>query len=149
MTLYIFVCSVLTPYFDEPVLFSRDHLGERNEDGVSILFYLQKIFPGFCISSRYICKSTAWPKQALVFIFKSPRVVIICITTLLLLIWSWISLDEWKNFLERFDCKSEEELKEELDEELRLWASYRGQTLTKTGTNCFLALWQYSYMLDM
>lgn len=35
-------------------------------------------------------------------------------------------------------CSSEEELKgiesEELEEELRLWASYRGQTLTRTGS---------------
>ncbi|KAJ1398852.1 Vacuolar protein sorting-associate protein Vta1/Callose synthase, N-terminal [Sesbania bispinosa] len=77
--------SVLTPYYDEPVLFSLDHLEEPNEDGVSILFYLQKIFP-----------------------------------------------DEWKNFLQRFGYKSEEKLRVELEEELRLWASYRGQTLTKT-----------------
>ncbi|KAJ7949088.1 Callose synthase [Quillaja saponaria] len=78
--------SVLTPYYDEDVLFSIDHLERPNEDGVSILFYLQKIFP-----------------------------------------------DEWKNFLERNNCNSEEELKEsDKLEELRLWASYRGQTLTKT-----------------
>ncbi|CAL0326298.1 unnamed protein product [Lupinus luteus] len=77
--------SVLTPYYDEPVLFSLDHLDKENEDGVSILFYLQKIFP-----------------------------------------------DEWKHFLERFGDNSEEKLRGELEEELRLWASYRGQTLTKT-----------------
>ncbi|MBO8631092.1 hypothetical protein INO08_15415, partial [Staphylococcus aureus] len=60
---------------------------EQNEDGVSILFYLQKIYP-----------------------------------------------DEWKNFLERLNFDSEEDLRknEELEEELRLWASYRGQTLTRT-----------------
>ncbi|GJN22579.1 hypothetical protein PR202_gb10159 [Eleusine coracana subsp. coracana] len=43
---------------------------------------------------------------------------------------------EWKNFLERVDCKNEEELRfretEQTEEELRLWASYRGQTLTRT-----------------
>ncbi|ESW21090.1 hypothetical protein PHAVU_005G040900 [Phaseolus vulgaris] len=77
--------SVLTPYFDEAVLFSLKHLEEPNEDGVSILFYLQKIFP-----------------------------------------------DEWKNFVQRFDYKSEDKLRVENEEELRLWASYRGQTLTKT-----------------
>ncbi|KAF7835954.1 callose synthase 1-like [Senna tora] len=79
--------SVLTPYYDEAVLFSIEHLEEQNEDGVSILFYLQKIFP-----------------------------------------------DEWKNFLERVNCTIEEQLRgdEKLEEELRLWASYRGQTLTKT-----------------
>ncbi|GAV73698.1 LOW QUALITY PROTEIN: Glucan_synthase domain-containing protein/DUF605 domain-containing protein/FKS1_dom1 domain-containing protein, partial [Cephalotus follicularis] len=78
--------SVLTPYYTEEVLFSLGELEVPNEDGVSILFYLQKIFP-----------------------------------------------DEWKNFLERVDA-SEEELKEteELEEQLRLWASYRGQTLTRT-----------------
>ncbi|KAM7266626.1 hypothetical protein ACFE04_004523 [Oxalis oulophora] len=78
--------SVLTPYFSEEVLFSMDGLEKQNEDGVSILFYLQKIFP-----------------------------------------------DEWTNFLERVNCDNEEELREkELMDELRLWASYRGQTLTKT-----------------
>ncbi|XP_010475255.1 PREDICTED: callose synthase 1-like isoform X2 [Camelina sativa] len=79
--------SVLTPYFSEDVLFSIYGLEQQNEDGVSILFYLQKIFP-----------------------------------------------DEWTNFLERVKCGNEEELRgrEDLEEELRLWASYRGQTLTKT-----------------
>lgn len=43
--------------------------------------------------------------------------------------------DEWNNFLERVNCLSEEELRgsDELEEQLRLWASYRGQTLTRTG----------------
>ncbi|KAA8549605.1 hypothetical protein F0562_001377 [Nyssa sinensis] len=79
--------SVLTPYYTEEVLFSLHDLEVQNEDGVSILFYLQKIFP-----------------------------------------------DEWTNFLERVKCSNEEELKEsdEFEEQLRLWASYRGQTLTKT-----------------
>uniref|UniRef100_A0A7N0T6F9 1,3-beta-glucan synthase n=1 Tax=Kalanchoe fedtschenkoi TaxID=63787 RepID=A0A7N0T6F9_KALFE len=79
--------SVLTPYYTEDVLFSIDALEKPNEDGVSILFYLQKIYP-----------------------------------------------DEWKNFLERIKCENEEELRgnPEWEEELRLWASYRGQTLTKT-----------------
>ncbi|XVF47535.1 hypothetical protein PTKIN_Ptkin03bG0116700 [Pterospermum kingtungense] len=79
--------SVLTPYYTEEVLFSLQELEEPNEDGVSILFYLQKIFP-----------------------------------------------DEWNNFLERVNRSSEEELKEspELEEQLRLWASNRGQTLTRT-----------------
>nr|CAB3451615.1 unnamed protein product [Digitaria exilis] len=79
--------SVLTPYYQEDVLFSSQALEEQNEDGVSILFYLQKIYP-----------------------------------------------DEWKNFLQRVNCKTEEELREteQSEEELRLWASYRGQTLTRT-----------------
>lgn len=79
--------SILTPYYNEEVLFSINSLERPNEDGVSILFYLQKIYP-----------------------------------------------DEWENFLERVDCNNEEDLKgnTRLEEELRLWASYRGQTLTKT-----------------
>ncbi|KAK9061500.1 hypothetical protein SSX86_018682 [Deinandra increscens subsp. villosa] len=79
--------SVLTPYYTEEVLFSLHDLEVPNEDGVSILFYLQKIFP-----------------------------------------------DEWNNFLERVGCQNEDDLKgnDELEDQLRLWASYRGQTLTKT-----------------
>nr|GEV80223.1 callose synthase 3 [Tanacetum cinerariifolium] len=79
--------SVLTPYYTEEVLFSLHDLEVPNEDGVSILFYLQKIFP-----------------------------------------------DEWNNFLERMNCRTEDELKEldELEVQLRLWASYRGQTLRRT-----------------
>ncbi|GMQ04110.1 hypothetical protein CsSME_00049642 [Camellia sinensis var. sinensis] len=37
--------SVLTPYYLEEVIFSLRELEVQNEDGVSILFYLQKIFP--------------------------------------------------------------------------------------------------------
>ncbi|KAL8241403.1 hypothetical protein R6Q59_014757 [Mikania micrantha] len=84
---YVFLGSVLTPYYTEEVLFSLHDLEVPNEDGVSILFYLQKIFP-----------------------------------------------DEWNNFLERMNCNNEDDLKgnDELEDQLRLWASYRGQTLTKT-----------------
>ena len=64
-----------------------------------------------------------------------------CITS-----WTWpssLSLDEWNNFLERVKCYSEEEIKEsvDLEEELRLWASYRGQTLTRTG----ILFWQFAF----
>lgn len=38
--------SVLTPYFNEEVLYSSHDLNRKNEDGISILFYLQKIYPG-------------------------------------------------------------------------------------------------------
>ncbi|KAM3746808.1 hypothetical protein ACB098_06G229100 [Castanea mollissima] len=37
--------SVLTPYYKEDVLYSEDELEKENEDGISILFYLQKIYP--------------------------------------------------------------------------------------------------------
>ncbi|KAK9153262.1 hypothetical protein Sjap_000742 [Stephania japonica] len=37
--------SVLTPYFKEEVHYSWDELHRENEDGISTLFYLQKIYP--------------------------------------------------------------------------------------------------------
>lgn len=43
-------CSILTPYYKEDVLFSLQNLEEPNEDGVSILFYLQKIYPGYFLT---------------------------------------------------------------------------------------------------
>lgn len=38
--------SVFTPYYSETVLYSSTDLRSENEDGISTLFYLQKIFPG-------------------------------------------------------------------------------------------------------
>lgn len=38
--------SVFTPYYSETVLYSSSELRVENEDGISTLFYLQKIFPG-------------------------------------------------------------------------------------------------------
>ncbi|WMV06849.1 hypothetical protein MTR67_000234 [Solanum verrucosum] len=37
--------SVFTPYYSETVLYSMPELLKKNEDGISILFYLQKIYP--------------------------------------------------------------------------------------------------------
>ncbi|XP_010923298.1 callose synthase 7 [Elaeis guineensis] len=37
--------SVLTPYYKEDVLYSEEELNKENEDGISILFYLRKIYP--------------------------------------------------------------------------------------------------------
>lgn len=42
----LFENSVFTPYYSETVLYSSSDLQKENEDGISILFYLQKIFPG-------------------------------------------------------------------------------------------------------
>ncbi|MFS7956871.1 putative 1,3-beta-glucan synthase [Helianthus anomalus] len=52
-----FYKSVLTPYYAEEVLFSLHDLEVPNEDGVSILFYLQKIFPGMYILMCLRCTS--------------------------------------------------------------------------------------------
>ncbi|PIA33973.1 hypothetical protein AQUCO_03900091v1 [Aquilegia coerulea] len=41
--------------------------------------------------------------------------------------------DEWKNFLERMECENLEDINlKGKDEELRKWASFRGQTLSRT-----------------
>ncbi|KAI3515449.1 hypothetical protein L1887_14345 [Cichorium endivia] len=80
--------SVLTPYYSEEVVYSKEKLRYENEDGFSILFYLQTKYP-----------------------------------------------DEWENFLERMKregMKSQMELWTSKVRELRLWASYRGQTLART-----------------
>ncbi|XP_031393208.1 callose synthase 7 isoform X2 [Punica granatum] len=37
--------SVLTPYYKEDVMYSTEELNRENEDGISTLFYLQKIYP--------------------------------------------------------------------------------------------------------
>lgn len=41
----ILVTSVLTPHFKEDVIYSMDELNSSKE-GVSILFYMQMIYPG-------------------------------------------------------------------------------------------------------
>ncbi|CAE5980881.1 unnamed protein product [Arabidopsis arenosa] len=37
--------SVLTPYYSEETVYSKNDLEMENEDGVSVVYYLQKIFP--------------------------------------------------------------------------------------------------------
>ncbi|KAL6975836.1 Callose synthase 12 [Sarracenia purpurea var. burkii] len=80
--------SVLTPYYNEEVLYSKEQLRTENEDGVSILYYLQTIYA-----------------------------------------------DEWRNFMERMHGEgmvNEDEIWTTKLRDLRLWASYRGQTLSRT-----------------
>ncbi|XP_022722477.1 callose synthase 12-like [Durio zibethinus] len=80
--------SVLTPFCDEDVLYSKEILRTKNEDGISILYYLQTIYD-----------------------------------------------DEWKNFIERMyreGMVTDEEIWTSKLRDLRLWASYRGQTLART-----------------
>lgn len=53
----LFENSVFTPYYSETVLYSTSDLQKENEDGISVLFYLQKIFPGIFLifsSSRFL-----------------------------------------------------------------------------------------------
>uniref|UniRef100_A0A6N2MFU7 Glycosyl transferase 48 domain-containing protein n=1 Tax=Salix viminalis TaxID=40686 RepID=A0A6N2MFU7_SALVM len=80
--------SVLTPYYNEEVVYSREQLRTENEDGVSTLYYLQTIYA-----------------------------------------------DEWKNFMQRMRREGMEkdgEIWTTKLRDLRLWASYRGQTLGRT-----------------
>ncbi|XAR55506.1 1,3-beta-glucan synthase [Bertholletia excelsa] len=80
--------SVLTPYYNEEVLYSKEQLRTENEDGISVLYYLQTIYA-----------------------------------------------DEWKNFLERMRREgmvNDDEIWSTKLRDLRLWASYRGQTLSRT-----------------
>ncbi|KAK4783957.1 hypothetical protein SAY86_018325 [Trapa natans] len=80
--------SVLTPYYNEEVLYSREQLWTENEDGISTLYYLQTIYD-----------------------------------------------DEWKNFMERMRREGmlkDGEIWTTKLRDLRLWASYRGQTLGRT-----------------
>ena len=44
--IFLYIVSVLTPYNSEETVYSTNDLEVENEDGVSILYYLQKIFPG-------------------------------------------------------------------------------------------------------
>jgi len=43
---FTLLCSVFTPYYSEIVLYSMNELQKKNEDGITTLFYLQKIYPG-------------------------------------------------------------------------------------------------------
>ncbi|PPD72666.1 hypothetical protein GOBAR_DD30439 [Gossypium barbadense] len=80
--------SVLTPFNNEEVLYSKEQLKTKNEDGISILYYLQTIYD-----------------------------------------------DEWKNFIERMNREimaTADEIWTTKLRDLRLWASYRGQTFART-----------------
>jgi len=112
---FLFIFSVLTPYYKEDVLYSEEDLNKENEDGISILFYLQKIYPG----TFFILVRTSYS-----FFF---------IITFKFTEWILRELDEWTNYLDRLkDPKLPEKDKSEF---LREWVSYRGQTLARTGTN--------------
>lgn len=109
----------MTPYYKEDVLYSEEELNKENEDGISILFYLRKIYPGSCwvpdtLFAERINLSVSINHNA-VFSYHC-------------------NLDEWKNFLERVDYhpKPEDSLREIMDD-VRHWVSYRGQTLSRTG----------------
>ncbi|KAI9074792.1 hypothetical protein K1719_043216 [Acacia pycnantha] len=59
--------SVLTPYYKEETVYSKTDLEVENEDGVSIIYYLQKIYPDEWnnFMERLDCKkdSEVWEKE--------------------------------------------------------------------------------------
>ncbi|KAI9074820.1 hypothetical protein K1719_043244 [Acacia pycnantha] len=59
--------SVLTPYYNEETVYSKTDLEVENEDGVSIIYYLQKIYPDEWnnFMERLDCKkdSEIWEKE--------------------------------------------------------------------------------------
>ncbi|KHN29244.1 Callose synthase 5 [Glycine soja] len=59
--------SVLTPYYSEETVYSKNDIEVENEDGVSIMYYLQKIFPEEWNNflERLECKkdSDIWEKE--------------------------------------------------------------------------------------
>mmetsp|Transcript_21477 Transcript_21477/g.35435 ORF Transcript_21477/g.35435 Transcript_21477/m.35435 type:complete len:1570 (+) Transcript_21477:3-4712(+) len=83
--------GTMTPFCAEDILYAAKELAAKNEDGVSVLYFLKSVHP-----------------------------------------------EEWQNFLQRIKVsnKPSDEAKlfqdRELLQELRLWASYRGQTLART-----------------
>lgn len=106
--------SVLTPYYKEDVLYSEEELNKENEDGISILFYLQKIYPGtFLILD----------KTSNFYIYYKFKFIELILR----------ELDEWTNYLDR--VKDPNLPEKDKSEFLREWVSYRGQTLARTGTN--------------
>lgn len=110
--------SVLTPYYREEVLYSADELNRVNEDGISVLFYLQKIYPG---NSGHLV-----PPLIQFFFFLG--------LTINYNKCSRFKLDEWNNFLERLSVRVDANGEEPMDDVCR-WVSYRGQTLSRTGLN--------------
>ncbi|KAG0567784.1 hypothetical protein M758_7G116000 [Ceratodon purpureus] len=113
--------SVLTPYYAEEVVYSLKDLNTTNEDGITTLFYLQKVFPDdwkhFKERFRKEDGSEESDKQ---FIDRMS------------------GLDDAAEggTQKKNDAKKKDNTKSGLEDEdgleLCLWASYRGQTLART-----------------
>ncbi len=129
--------SVLTPYYKEDVIYSMKALSQLNEDGVSILYYLKTIFAGLFSLGYFFFWSLFTNLGWVCFSFSHFHYNKI--------LSGGLPADDWRNFKQRFpnpDLKpdqSEDDTKfiarmEALDDaiEIRMWASYRGQTLART-----------------
>ncbi|CAF2314846.1 unnamed protein product [Brassica rapa subsp. trilocularis] len=103
--------SVLTPYYKEDVLYSEEELNKENEDGISILFYLQRIYPGERLSGVFVrlySKFEIYPMKM------------------------FCNTEEWSNFSERVNDPKRIFSEKDKTDQLREWVSYRGQTLSRT-----------------
>lgn len=49
------LCSIFTPYYSEDVMYSKAQLEDKNVDGITILYYLQTIVPGFAFIPNFPC----------------------------------------------------------------------------------------------
>lgn len=130
----------------------------KNEDGISLLFYLQKIFPGLYLLGRnlaLLAPSTFREIYVIIsFFIIHDDWLLICLSSFFnfVLIIGYLNLwlDEWKNFLYRIGRDENSEDSELFNSpndilELRFWASYRGQTLARTGKFILPFLYLYSY----
>lgn len=139
--------SVLTPYYKEDVLYSLKDLKSTNEDGITTLFYLQRVFPGSLSSRRLLSRHDIYAD----IIYFDPCVPYNIHPNSAPLQYYVQLADDWRNFKERFSGLDDEDddfihrmsrlevaekenvaKKKEAGLELCLWASYRGQTLART-----------------
>ncbi|KAK9049637.1 hypothetical protein SSX86_031393 [Deinandra increscens subsp. villosa] len=107
--------SVMTPYYSEETVYSKSDLDMENEDGISIKYYLRKIFPG---SNNMNATFLLYTTSSVTHMF----------------MWLSASSDEWENFMERINCKEDADIFENDENilQLRHWVSLRGQTLCRT-----------------
>lgn len=63
--------SVLTPYYSEDTVYTIDQINQDNEDGVSILFYLQKIYPGNLIDCQCVLIRVSDPCSYIQFLLQA------------------------------------------------------------------------------
>ncbi|KVH92063.1 Callose synthase [Cynara cardunculus var. scolymus] len=103
-------CSVMTPYYSEETVYSKSDLDMENEDGISIKFYLRKIFPG---SDNLNCALLMYTSSSMNLYLCGYREM---------------------NFMERINCKEDSDIFESDENilQLRHWVSLRGQTLCRT-----------------
>lgn len=102
--------SVLTPYYHEEVIYSLKDLNTANEDGITTLFYLQRVFPDDWNNFKERFGGSKESDE------------------------KFVNRMSGKDDPKKDDAKKKdpEKKRDEVGLELCLWASYRGQTLART-----------------